>query len=96
MTHGLLFFLSSTTVTPSTASVDRFMTSVTQSTFSKVENYTSATPPDTTMNHNDQSKDIILGVFITFAVVAIILAVIAVAYCRRKRKYIFSTFLLKS
>ena len=93
---GLLFFLSSTTVTPSTASVDRFLTSVTQSTFSKVENYTAATPPDTTMNHNDQSMDIILGVIIAFAVVAVIVAVIAVAYCRRKRKYIFSTFLLKS
>lgn len=68
------------------------MTSVTQSTFSKVENYTSTTPPDTTMNHNDQSMDIILGVIIPFAVMAVI-AVIAVAYCRRKRKYIFSTFL---
>ena len=82
------FLLSSTTFTPSTASVDRFMTSVTQSTFSKVEKYTSATPPDTTMNHNDQSMDIILGVIIAFAVVAVIVAIISVAFCRRKRKYI--------
>lgn len=65
------------------------MTSVAQSTFSKVEDYTSTTPPDTTMNHNDQSMVIFLSVIIPFAVIAVIVTVIAVAYCRRKRKYIF-------
>ena len=90
----LCFFLSSTTFTPTTASVDRLMTSVAQSTFSKVENYnTSATPPGTTTIYNDQLMDILVSIFIS---VLTLIAVMAVVYCWRKRKYILSNVLLNS
>lgn len=69
------------------------MTSVTQSTFSKVEDYTSATPPGTTTIYNDQLMDILVPIIIS---VLTLIAVIAVVYCWWKRKYTLSNVLLKS
>ena len=48
---------------------------------------------DTTMIHNDQLMGILVPIII---IVFITFAVIAVVYCWRKRKYIFCYFLLKS